>query len=121
MKLKDITNFLELFNVSLGLKQGEPLSPILFLLFINDITENLDFTSLNNSDLELLSKYLILFADNMVLFTTNQENLQSQVDSFYQYSCKWGLEINIDKPETCVFEIRKSFKQQNIFLKILHT
>ena len=115
VKLTNSTNLSEFFNVSLGLKQGEPLSPILFLLFINDITENLDFNSLNNSDLELLSKYLILFADDIVLFTTSQESLQSQVDSLYQYSCKWGLEINIEKTKVCVFEKRKSFKQQNIF------
>ena len=69
-------------------KQGEPLSPILFLLFINDIVENLDFISLKNSDLELLSKYLILFADDIALFTASQDGLQSQVDSLHQYSCK---------------------------------
>ena len=74
------------------------------------------FNSLNNSDLELLSKYLILFADDTVLFTTSLESLQSQVDSLYQYSCKWGLEINIEKTKVCVFEKRKSFKQQNIFI-----
>ena len=83
---------------------------LLFLLFINDITENLDFNALNNSDLELLSKYLILFADDKVFSKTSLESLQSQVDSLYQYSCKWGLEINIEKTKVCVFEKRKSFK-----------
>ena len=67
---------------------------------------------MNNIDLELLSKYLILFADDIVLFTTS---LQSQVNSLYQYSFKWGLEINIEKTKVCVFE-KKSFKQQNIFI-----
>ena len=75
VKLTNSTNLSEFFNVSLGLKQGEPLSQILFLLFINDITKKLDFNSLNNSDLELLSKYLILFADDIVLLTTSQESL----------------------------------------------
>ena len=40
---------------------------------------------------------MILFADDIALFTTSQESLQSQVDSLYQYSCKWGLQINIDE------------------------
>ena len=29
-----------LFDVSLGVKQGEPLSPLLFILFLNDISES---------------------------------------------------------------------------------
>ena len=27
----------DFFDIALGIKQGEPLSPILFILFINDI------------------------------------------------------------------------------------
>ena len=27
----------QFFNVSVGLKQGEPLPPLLFILFINDV------------------------------------------------------------------------------------
>ena len=42
VKLTDNINSSEFFNISLGLKQGEPLPPILFLLFINDIIETLD-------------------------------------------------------------------------------
>ena len=28
----------DFFNVAIGLKQGEPLSPLMFILFINDIS-----------------------------------------------------------------------------------
>ena len=116
VKLTGNINSSEVVNVSLGLKQGEPFSPLLFLVFINDIIENLDFSSLNNSDLELLSKYLILFADDIVLFTTSQESLQSEVDRLYQYSCKWGFEISTDKTKVYVFEKNKFPKEQNIFI-----
>lgn len=40
--VKAYTNVSDFFEVALGLKQGEPLSPILFILFVNDVTENLD-------------------------------------------------------------------------------
>ena len=42
----------EFFDVTLGLKQGEPLSPILFILFINDIVNSIDFNILSDNDLK---------------------------------------------------------------------
>jgi hypothetical protein len=79
----------EFFDVTLGLKQGEPLSPILFILFVNDITNCVDLESLNNDDLNLLSIYMILFADDIVLFTTDPLTLNSQLNNLSDYSKKW--------------------------------
>jgi hypothetical protein len=101
-------NMSDFFDVTLGLKQGEPLSPLLFILFLNDIEKCIDLNKMSNSDLELLSKYLLLFADDIVLFTTSPESLQAQVDNVYSYSSKWGLKINVNKTKVCVFERRKS-------------
>ena len=82
-------------------------SPLLFILFINDITENLDINALTDKDLDLLSMYLILFADDIVLFTTDPVSLQAQIDALYMYSRKWGLKINVSKTKVCCFEKRK--------------
>ena len=100
VKLSSTSELSDFFDVTVGLKQGQPLSPLLFILFINDIAENLDFDSYKDSDLELLSKYLILFADDLVLFTTNPVSLQAQIDSIVKYSESWGLEINVKKVKT---------------------
>ena len=78
----------DLFDVTVGLKQA--LSPILFILFINYIAENLNLNDLTDKDLDLLSMFLILFADDIVLFTTDPGSLQSHIDSSYQYACIYG-------------------------------
>jgi hypothetical protein len=44
------------------------LSPFLFILFLNDITYNVDLNSMNENDLIMHPMYLILFADEIVFF-----------------------------------------------------
>ena len=51
--------------------------------------------------------YMILFADDIVLFTTDTKILQAQIDALHFYSVKWGLKINVNKTKVCCFEKRK--------------
>ena len=50
---------------------------------------------------------MILFAYDIVIFTTNPTSLQSQIDNIYHYSEQWGLKINVNKTKVCIFEKRK--------------
>ena len=112
IKLSPCMNVSEFFDVTIGLKQGEPLSPLMFILFINDITNSITIDNLSEKDLELLSMYLILFADDIVLFTTDPISLQHQLDNIYEYSVHNGLKINVNKTKVCIFEKRK--QQHNL-------
>jgi len=94
-----------LFNVTLCVKQGEPLSPLLFILFINDVNDCIHNNNLTENDLSI---YMLLFADDFALFTTKPESLQLQLNALYDYSCKWGLKINVKKTKICIFEKKKS-------------
>ena len=51
--------------------------------------------------------FLMLFADDIVLFTTDPHSLQTQLDKIYTYSSRWSLKINTKKTKVCIFEKRK--------------
>ena len=62
------------FDVTLGFKQGE--SPLLFILFINDIVDVINSKNLDENYLTLLSIFYFFFGDDTVLFTTNPTTLK---------------------------------------------
>jgi len=76
VRLSSYMQLSHFFDVTVGLKQGEPLSPPLFILKFNDLADK---------DLVLFFN-VFNFADDIVLFRTDSGSLQSQIDSIYPYS-----------------------------------
>ena len=76
-------------EVSSGVPQGSVLGPILFLLFVNDITDDIKSETL-------------LFADDAKIFSTQHgknstATLQNDLHSLEHWADKWGMSFNIDK------------------------
>ncbi len=93
----------ELFSTTIGIKQGDSLSPSLFNLFINDIVDELknigtDPVSLNNRKLECL-----LYADDILLLSETSVGLQRSLDCLNTFSKKWGLTVNCQKTKIMIF------------------
>ena len=76
VRLSSYMQLSHFFDVTVGLKQGEPLSQPLFILKFNDLADK---------DLVLFFN-VFNFADDIVLFRTDSGSLQSQIDSIYPYS-----------------------------------
>ena len=81
------------FDSSIGLKQGDPSSPLLFMFFVNDIIDNINTNLQNSFTINELKLFLILFADNQVLFATSPETLQSLLTNLENYCQLFGLKI----------------------------
>ena len=92
------------FDSSIGLEQGDPSLTLLFMFFVNDIIDNI-YTNLQNIfTINELKLFLILFADDQVLFATSPETLQSLLTDLENYCQLDGLKINTNKTKAMIFE-----------------
>ena len=107
VKLNGVTT--DWFDVSMGLKQGCILSPQLFNLFINDLTDRINDlkcgVKIGNEQISIL-----LYADDIVLLSSNEEDLQCMLDLLYEYCRSWKMLLNFDKSKIVYFR-PKSFLQ----------
>ena len=87
-----------------GLKQGDILSPILFIIFINDLPKFLKEGSGADS-VELQGTYFnsLLWADDIILLSESAVGLQNCINNLCEYCRKWDLEINIKKTKSLIF------------------
>ena len=81
-----------------GLPQGSVISPLLFLIFVNDITKDLD------GDLGVS-----LFADDLAVWSQDKDKfvaerkMQKAVDIIGNWSKRWNLDLNVNKCEVVMF------------------
>lgn len=94
----------DFFNCDVGLLQGEIISPILFSLFVNDIEVFLQNDSNSCLTLDQLSIYLLLFADDAVLFSETADGLQQSLNNLKDYCQKWKLKVNVEKTKVVIFK-----------------
>ena len=100
------------FSSFRGVKQGENLLSVLFVLFLNDLESFLSNKSCNAVNVEFqydditlyLKLLVLLYADNTVVFGTD-EDFQNNLNMFYKYSELLHLTtcINFDKTKIMIF------------------
>ena len=100
------------FPVDIGLKQGCVLSPVLFAMYINDLT--LAIKALGKGvSIENEKVSILLYADDIVLISETEEELQEMLTLVHSWCQKWKLNINTDK--TKVVHFRNSAKPLSSF------
>ena len=102
----------EFFEVSVGLMQGESLSPILYSLYVNDMEIELIKQNYKSYELRTLNLYLLMYADDMVLFSEDINDLQKLINTVNVYSNKYDLYINLTKTKIVVFRNRGKVKNE---------
>lgn len=92
------------FNSDVGLKQGDPSSPLLFVLFVNDILDNINTDLDGIFTINELKLFILMYADDQAIFAKTPETLQSMLTGVENYCNLWGLKINISKTKAMIFE-----------------
>lgn len=102
-RVKYCNSLSEPFNYILGVRQGECLSPFLFAMFLNDIEDMYIHSGMHGIDVNMFKIFLILYADDIVLFANTENELQNSLDMLYEYCNKWKLVVNTDKTKIMIF------------------
>ena len=99
-----------LFDCSIGVKQGCPASPLLFGLYLDELEKLLEdaFDDLDCPCVANILLAILLFADDIALFSYTQRGLQRQLDILEAFCAARGLTVNVNKTKTLIFEARKS-------------
>ena len=116
----------DFFDCPVGVKQGDSISATLFSIFINDLAEEIKATKIglnlhenlknkNSIDSsENLFLNILLYADDIVLLTSSEDDLQFLLNIVEQWCRKWRLEVNLTK--TNVMHIRNAGCNQSKFV-----
>ena len=91
------------YECTLGLRQGECLSPFLFSMYLNDLEQDFLNSNIDGIDVDMFKLFLILYADDIVIFANSKEQLQAGLNILSDYCLKWKLTVNSTKTKVMIF------------------
>ena len=100
------------FDVHAGLKQGCVLSPFLFNAFVNDLIHAIRSLNCGVPFDEDDSVSILLYADDIVLLSDNEQKLQTMLDCLNDWCHAWGLTINFNKSKAMHFRTPSASKTE---------
>ena len=100
VKLNNVCS--DIFLLNRGLRQGDSLSPVLFIFYINNLAGGL---SKNDSSKSI---NILQYADDLAIFAESEELLQTKLDMLQIFCKEKKLCVNISKSKIVVFHANKS-------------
>ena len=105
------------FSCNVGVRQGENLSPLLFAIYLNDLTEiafhsyhgltmiseAVHSTFHTNDAMVILRLYLLRCADDTILLAESSHELQAALHEICHYRIIWKIEINVEKTKIIIY------------------
>ena len=92
----------ELFQITIGVKQGGILSPALFHAFIDDLIYKITDQNLG-AQINRTNVSIIVYADDIILLSPVDSHLQKMLDICNSYSLLWRIRFNATKSNLMEF------------------
>ena len=92
----------ELFDISIGVKQGGILSPALFHMYIDDLIFEITNKNLG-AQINQTNVSIIVYADDIILLSSVDAHLQKMLDICGTYSNLWRIKFNAAKSSLMEF------------------
>ena len=102
------------FPCNIGVRQGENLSPLMFSIYLNDLHDfisnsgivngvNINQSELDDTALTFLKLFIILYADDTVIMSESENDLQNALNKYQEYCDIWKLTVNTSKSNILIF------------------
>jgi hypothetical protein len=91
------------FDSEMGVKQGCPLSPLLFGIYLDKLEVLLEHEQCDAPELQARRVPALLFADDSILCSESPIGLQVALNSMKFFCDSYGLKVNIGKTKVVVF------------------
>ena len=96
----------ESFNCPVGVRQGCMLSPLLFILFLNELVDKLEEEDPRGVQLSpsINEIQILMYADDIAIFADTIGGLQRKINILQDYCNEWSLSVNLSKTQVVVFK-----------------
>jgi hypothetical protein len=117
VKIRTSAGISESFRSDIGVKQGCPLSPTLFGLYIDKLEE---WLNLHEGDGALLGDFvirLLFYANDLILIAKSVLGLQEHLISLEHFCSILGMQVNTSKMKVVIFSSKRKHNQHKFYFE----
>jgi hypothetical protein len=107
-KFKNIEGWSKDINCNIIFKQGCPLSPTLFGIYIDKLEDCFENTGCVSHTLTGIVINLLLYSDDIILMERSPNGLENQLIIINHFSSNMGMTVNTDKIKVMIIKSNKS-------------